>query len=673
MGTKAQIFEALLSSQRASGVTLSGGKVYFYTPGTTSLKTVYSDRNKTIAANPFTLDSNGQARLYGDGLYDIQVKNSTLSVSLPLWEDVQLTDGSENLTWITEYTSLENAVSIIGSTKTTLLYGTDQSIVDSLAIPATLELKPINGAIITTPSSKTLTINSAAKDISIAGAGNVVFGSNAEYTSATIANTGTITFNVKPDLGLYNIFTGGVVPTFPTSFTSIHPEWWGAVGNDSTDSTAAFAKAITAANKIRTIILNGIYSVTATAGNYAVTLNTAMKGSSPQLNGIHNVGGGSALLIQGANYYTRWENFSVIGNASSQHGIVTNITGTTFETSYSSFKSVDSYNHGGHGLLHRNSWATRYIDCKFYNNSGLGVFLNTPGAPPTDLGTHNDVTFINCDSRHNGGTSTATTYADDKGGVKIVGGAGVYWLGGIVESNNAWGFIIAPPLGGQATRSIHLSPTYMEYNPMYATIGGNFYTSGPWSNITVSKAWLAYGGPGAGQTGYNFYVTGGESATGGNSFKEYDNTSIAVGPGTKVLYFGASQTPPKKYYSVAFGDLLLTNTPSTTTLVTISGTTPRVQITGFLTVKRETDAVGAVYPFTAMQDGTVTKSVVLGAVIAGTVATPPTMAFSSDNLQVSLAGNQRAMVEITDASNYRPSDYALTYNPLLFGYIMNRE
>jgi len=89
-GSKAKLFDALLSSQRASGITLSGGKAYFYTPGTTSLKTIYSDQNKTIAANPVTLDSNGQARVYGDGLYDVHVKNSTLSVSLPLWVDKRI-------------------------------------------------------------------------------------------------------------------------------------------------------------------------------------------------------------------------------------------------------------------------------------------------------------------------------------------------------------------------------------------------------------------------------------------------------------------------------------------------------------------------------------------------------------------------------------------------------
>jgi len=157
-GTRAKLFDALLASQRASGVTLAGGKAYFYTPGTTSLKTIYSSQNKTVAANPVTLDANGQARVYGDGLYDVQVQNSTLSVSLPLWEDVRLTDGSENLTWIDQYDSLAAAVTAIGSTKTTLYIGTNQTLAGNLTIPSTLELVLVNGATITT-TGYTLTIN----------------------------------------------------------------------------------------------------------------------------------------------------------------------------------------------------------------------------------------------------------------------------------------------------------------------------------------------------------------------------------------------------------------------------------------------------------------------------------------------------------------------------------
>lgn len=149
MSSKAQIFEALLSSQRALGITLAGGKVYFYIPGTTTLKTIYTTRAKTTpAANPCTLDANGQARIYGDGLYDVQVTDSTGSVSLPLWEDVFFYDGSENLTWINQYLSFSDAIISIGSTKTSLYIGSDQTLTSNITVPPTLEIVMVNGATI---------------------------------------------------------------------------------------------------------------------------------------------------------------------------------------------------------------------------------------------------------------------------------------------------------------------------------------------------------------------------------------------------------------------------------------------------------------------------------------------------------------------------------------------
>jgi len=207
MATNAQIFNALLASQRASGVTLSGGKVYFYEPGTTNLKTIWLNRNKsTPAGNPYTLDSNGQAQIYGDGLYDIQVKNATESVSLPLWEDVQIKDFTGEVTYsVSDYASLEAAVTAIGATKATLVFGTDQSLANSLTIPSTMELKSVNEAKITIADTKTLTIN-----------GHI-------------------------DAGLWQIFAGtGVVAGLEVSY----PEWFGSARNGTADDTTPIQNAI---------------------------------------------------------------------------------------------------------------------------------------------------------------------------------------------------------------------------------------------------------------------------------------------------------------------------------------------------------------------------------------------------------------------------------------------
>lgn len=70
-------FDFLLSQVRTSTTSLAAGKVYFYSPGTTTAKAVYLDRNAgTQAANPYTLDSNGTAQVYGSGIYRVVIKDS---------------------------------------------------------------------------------------------------------------------------------------------------------------------------------------------------------------------------------------------------------------------------------------------------------------------------------------------------------------------------------------------------------------------------------------------------------------------------------------------------------------------------------------------------------------------------------------------------------------------
>jgi hypothetical protein len=72
-------FDFLLSQVRTSAQgALIGGKVYFYAPGTTTPKTIYLDRLQvTLAANPYTLDANATAQLYGYGTYRIVVKDAS--------------------------------------------------------------------------------------------------------------------------------------------------------------------------------------------------------------------------------------------------------------------------------------------------------------------------------------------------------------------------------------------------------------------------------------------------------------------------------------------------------------------------------------------------------------------------------------------------------------------
>lgn len=70
-------FDFLLSQVRTTAQgALIGGTVYFYSAGTTTPKNIYLDRNQvTTAANPYTLDANATAQVYGSGSYRLVVKD----------------------------------------------------------------------------------------------------------------------------------------------------------------------------------------------------------------------------------------------------------------------------------------------------------------------------------------------------------------------------------------------------------------------------------------------------------------------------------------------------------------------------------------------------------------------------------------------------------------------
>lgn len=218
----AQTFETLLTAQRAGGITLAGGKVYFYVPGTTTLKTVYTDRLKTTpAANPATLDANGTIQIFGDGLYDIKVTNSA-DVQKFFWEDVLIQSSASALAALSDYSnSLATAVTSIGATRTTLLIDVDNTVSTDVTVPATLEIVTVNGAIITISSGKTLTVNGPCDSLTTAGAGGLV--ANGAITgNPSFSNTGTVTL------------AGPRAEDMPA--------WWGATGNGTTDDSAALDK-----------------------------------------------------------------------------------------------------------------------------------------------------------------------------------------------------------------------------------------------------------------------------------------------------------------------------------------------------------------------------------------------------------------------------------------------
>ena len=226
MSTYAQSIDFLLSQVRTSAGALTGGSVYAYAAGTDELKIIWLDRAKTIqAANPYTLDANGTAQLYGDGLYRLVIKTSA-GVTVYDRDNINIEDTSSavndaissiTISYIVGHTAgcdtLSDAVVTIGNTPATLQYGEDLTLAANIVIPSTLELMPFNGAV----------INHGAYTIDYAG-------STARWPMA-------------------QIFSGTGLVTLSPLATAV-PQWWGAKGDDSTNDSAAFRAAVASCNRV---------------------------------------------------------------------------------------------------------------------------------------------------------------------------------------------------------------------------------------------------------------------------------------------------------------------------------------------------------------------------------------------------------------------------------------
>lgn len=310
--TYGQVFQSLLTQQRATGAVLSGGKVYFYTAGTENLATVWTSRTKaTPAANPGTLSADGTLAVYGDGQYDVKITTAA-GVQKFYWYGVSLVDASTvtandaafraytsidrlpssdgriaAVKDVSQYSSFPAAVTAIGSTKTTLRYGADISLADDLTIPETLVLQPYNGAVITVASGKVLTVNSP-------------------YVSANVSRftgAGKVTLNATDEI--------------PTA-------WFGSTPDaTTTDNRGAFQKAIDCAKRS-----TGTPTVVIPPGDYRMDLTVAVwpgvnvvgqgkvkinRYGFPSWNGSAVVGTQTMFTLYGSG---RFENIEIDGRAS---------------------------------------------------------------------------------------------------------------------------------------------------------------------------------------------------------------------------------------------------------------------------------------------------------------------------------------------------------------------
>jgi hypothetical protein len=80
-----------------NGLPLSGGKIYFYIPNTTTPKATYKNSSQSVSnTNPVTLDSAGRAIIYGSGQYRERVLDTFGNL---IWDQVTADTSASSYSW----------------------------------------------------------------------------------------------------------------------------------------------------------------------------------------------------------------------------------------------------------------------------------------------------------------------------------------------------------------------------------------------------------------------------------------------------------------------------------------------------------------------------------------------------------------------------------------------
>jgi hypothetical protein len=206
MTTRAIQIDLLLAGlvNPTSGEAVSSGTVYFYEAGTTTGKSVWTEKEKTNAYTSYSLNGIGAAQLYGEGNYKIVVKDSD-GATVQTLDNIRLEYPYYGIRTITTGT-----VSML-SQDDYLLCNTSGGAITINALDASLWLRPlkiqrISGSnTITIDPNGSQTIDGAA-DLTISSDAIVEIisdGSNlrtAGYRSATVSADGDTSISVDDDL-----------------------------------------------------------------------------------------------------------------------------------------------------------------------------------------------------------------------------------------------------------------------------------------------------------------------------------------------------------------------------------------------------------------------------------------------------------------------------------------
>jgi hypothetical protein len=244
----------------ANGNPLAGGKVYSYSPGTTSAKALYTNRALTTSAtNPVVLDSNGEATIYMSGQYKLVLKDSS---DVTQWTIDYLSGvGAINFLDIADYgDSLATAVSELGTTACTVMIDHAVSVAADVTVPATMGLWIPKGGGITVATTKTLTIN-----------GPIMAG---PYTIFTLGGSGVVSGTPKVDW----------CPV----------EWFGAAAG-ATDSAVAIQNTLNLCEHVKLGANRATYTITTDVDMLAS--NLTLDGNLNTIKLDNDAGTGNAITI----------------------------------------------------------------------------------------------------------------------------------------------------------------------------------------------------------------------------------------------------------------------------------------------------------------------------------------------------------------------------------------
>lgn len=170
MGTAAIQVEFIMNGVHdRSGGVLAGGSVYTYAAGTNVFKALYLDRDKTApTTGPVTLDSEGKATVYADGLYKFVIKDSS-GVTIKTLDDLSFAD-------LVGETSFAAPVTITSTTAPQLTIARGSHTVEvSLDASGVATIDTDNGLVVSSTSGAQVTLDNGAQQATfeVDASGNV--------------------------------------------------------------------------------------------------------------------------------------------------------------------------------------------------------------------------------------------------------------------------------------------------------------------------------------------------------------------------------------------------------------------------------------------------------------------------------------------------------------------